>query len=67
MDEAREVPSLTPTKLAAAMAVDPKTVTRWARAGEIRFAITPGGHHRFYPSDLEAMLAGQLPQRAPLV
>ena len=38
---------LTPAEVAALVFVDPKTVSRWARAGKIPFTRTPGGHRRF--------------------
>lgn len=47
---------LTPADVAALAFVDPKTVSRWARAGKIPFETTPGGHRRFRRSDVEALL-----------
>ncbi|MCW2868529.1 MAG: binding domain protein excisionase family, partial [Marmoricola sp.] len=38
---------LTPAEVAAILFVDPKTVTRWARAGKLNCFRTPGGHRRF--------------------
>lgn len=38
---------LTPRQVAARFAVDPKTVTRWARTGKLPFIRTPGGHRRY--------------------
>ena len=38
---------LTPGEVAATFAVDPKTVTRWAKAGRLSSIRTPGGHRRF--------------------
>jgi len=35
---------LTPAEVAAMLRVDPKTVTRWARAGKLSSIRTPGGH-----------------------
>ena len=37
---------LTPAEVAALFRVDPKTVTRWARAGKISAIRTLGGHRR---------------------
>lgn len=37
--------------------VDPKTVTRWARAGQIDAIKTLGGHRRFKAVDVRALLA----------
>lgn len=38
---------LTPSEVAALFRVDPKTVTRWAKAGRIECIRTLGGHRRF--------------------
>jgi excisionase family DNA binding protein len=38
---------LTPGEVAALFRVDPKTVTRWAKAGRIASIRTLGGHRRF--------------------
>ena len=38
---------LTPSEVAAMFRVNPKTVTRWARAGKISAIRTLGGHRRF--------------------
>jgi excisionase family DNA binding protein len=48
---------LTPAAVAALVFVDPKTVSRWARAGKIPSMRTPGGHRRFLRSDVEALIA----------
>lgn len=47
---------LTPSEVAAKFRVDPKTVTRWAKAGRISSIRTPGGHHRFSAADIYALL-----------
>lgn len=47
---------LTPGEVAALFRVDPKTVTRWAAAGRIHSIRTPGGHRRFFESDVRALL-----------
>lgn len=49
---------LTPSEVAKALRVDPKTVTRWAKAGKISSVRTPGGHHRFRKVEIDAILAG---------
>jgi excisionase family DNA binding protein len=41
---------LTPTEVARRFAVDPKTVTRWARLGKLPSIKTPGGHRRYRES-----------------
>lgn len=47
---------LTPREVAAMFRVDPKTVTRWAAAGRIHRSRTPGGHSRFWESEVRALL-----------
>lgn len=44
---------MTPAQVAAIYKVNPKTVTRWAIAGKIPSIKTPGGHRRFFRSDIE--------------
>jgi len=48
---------LTPGEVAVLFRVDPKTVTRWATAGRIGSIRTPGGHRRFWESEVRTMLA----------
>ena len=36
--------------------VNPKTVTRWARAGKITAVRTLGGHRRFRASEIQQFL-----------
>ena len=38
--------------------VDPKTVTRWARAGKLDAIRTPGGHRRYRKVDVLAIMTG---------
>jgi len=49
---------LTPSEVAALFRVDPKTVTRWAKAGKIGSIRTLGGHRRFRESEVRELLAG---------
>lgn len=49
---------MTPADVAEAFQVDPKTVTRWAAGGRLPSVRTPGGHRRFWRSDILALLAG---------
>jgi excisionase family DNA binding protein len=51
--------------VADAFRVDPKTVTRWARQGKIRFIRTPGGHRRYVAADVLMHLEGDTPRRTP--
>ena len=43
---------LTPGEVADMFRVNPKTVTRWARAGRISAVRTLGGHRRFRASEI---------------
>jgi len=47
---------LTPAEVAAMFRVNPKTVTRWARAGKISAIRTLGGHRRFRASEIRQFL-----------
>ena len=47
---------LTPAEVAVMFRVDPKTVTRWARAGRISAIRTIGGHRRFRASEVQLLL-----------
>ncbi len=49
-------PLLTPAEVAAMFRVNPKTVTRWARAGKITAIRTLGGHRRFRASEINRSL-----------
>src|SRR5579875_2652557 len=48
---------LTPAEVAALFRVNPKTVTRWARAGKITAIRTLGGHRRFRASEIQRCMA----------
>lgn len=48
---------LTPSEVAAMFRVDPKTVTRWAKAGKIRSIRTLGGHRRYREGEVRKLLA----------
>jgi len=47
---------LTPSEVAAMFRVNPKTVTRWARAGKISAIRTLGGHRRFRAAEIRRFL-----------
>ena len=51
---------LTPAEVAALFRVDPKTVTRWAKAGKLTSIRTLGGHRRYRASEVRALL-GDVP------
>jgi len=48
---------LTPGEVAALFRVDPKTVTRWAKAGKLSAIRTLGGHRRYRESEVKTLLA----------
>lgn len=48
---------LTPGEVASLFRVNPKTVTRWARSGQLTAIRTLGGHRRFKASEVAAYLA----------
>jgi len=48
---------LTPSEVANLFRVDPKTVTRWAKAGKLTAIKTLGGHRRYKESEVKALLA----------
>ena len=50
---------LTASEVARRFSVDPKTVTRWAKAGKLPSIKTPGGHRRFRKSVVDALAVEQ--------
>ena len=55
---------LTPQEVAMLFGVDPKTVTRWARAGRLNAIRTLGGHRRFLGSEVRALITPSIPTQA---
>ncbi|HVA60762.1 MAG TPA: developmental transcriptional regulator BldC [Mycobacteriales bacterium] len=53
---------LTPAEVASMFRVDPKTVTRWAKAGKLTSIRTLGGHRRYRDLEVRQLLAG-IPQQ----
>lgn len=47
---------LTPSEVAAMFRVDPKTVTRWAKAGKLSAIRTLGGHRRYRETEVRSLL-----------
>lgn len=47
---------LTPSEVASLFRVDPKTVTRWAKAGKLTAIRTLGGHRRYRASEVRALM-----------
>jgi excisionase family DNA binding protein len=56
-------PLLTPAEVAAMFRVDPKTVTRWAKAGKLSSIRTLGGHRRYRESEVRELLTGMIPEQ----
>lgn len=63
LTEAHEL--LTPAEVAALFRVDPKTVTRWAKAGKLTSIRTLGGHRRYRAAEVRALLENIPGQRDP--
>jgi excisionase family DNA binding protein len=57
-NEASDEPDalLTPSEVAKLFRVNPKTVSRWARAGKLHPVRTLGGHRRFRASEIQRRL-----------
>jgi excisionase family DNA binding protein len=51
-------PLLTPAEVATMFRVNPKAVTRWAKAGKLTSIRTLGGHRRFREKEVLDLLAG---------
>ena len=49
---------LTPAEVAPMFRVDPKTVTRWAKAGKLSSIRTLGGHRRYRESEIRSLIDG---------
>ena len=47
---------LTPAEVAKLFRVDPKTVTRWAKAGKLTAIRTLGGHRRYRQTEVQNLL-----------
>ncbi|HEX6514539.1 MAG TPA: BldC family transcriptional regulator [Nocardioidaceae bacterium] len=54
---------LTPAEVAAMFRVDPKTVTRWAKAGKVSSIRTLGGHRRYRESEVRQLMRGMVPEQ----
>jgi excisionase family DNA binding protein len=50
--------SMTTAEVAEAFRVDRNTVLRWAKAGSLPSARTPGGHRRYRRADVLAYMNG---------
>jgi excisionase family DNA binding protein len=47
---------LTPREVADAFGVNTKTLARWAKAGKLTSIRTLGGHRRYRPSEIRALI-----------
>lgn len=47
---------MSPGEAARSLHVSTKTVDRWADAGRIACVVTVGGHRRFRPEDIDALV-----------
>ena len=56
---------LTPSEVATLFRVDPKTVTRWARAGKLTSIRTLGGHRRYREAEVRSLIFGNTTQTEP--
>jgi excisionase family DNA binding protein len=56
MESQNEDVLLTPAEVAKKFRVDPKTVTRWAKAGKLSSIRTLGGHRRYRAAEVERFL-----------
>lgn len=54
-----EFKAYTPGEVALLFHVDPKTASRWAKAGELGGFKTPGGQWRFVRAVVDAYLEGK--------
>ena len=55
---------LTPAEVAILFRVDPKTVTRWAKAGKLTSIRTLGGHRRYKESEVKQLLKANTPNQS---
>ena len=58
MKARRDDALLTPAEVAKLFRVDPKTVTRWAKAGKLSSIRTLGGHRRYRADEVKRFLEG---------
>ena len=54
---------LTPSEVGQIFRVDPKTVTRWAKAGRLTSVKTLGGHRRYRQAEVNALMEQNLQTR----
>ncbi|GAS94370.1 Gp35 [Mycolicibacterium canariasense] len=55
-----EVTYMTTSQVADKFGVLPSTVRKWVAENKLKPAVaTPGGHYRFHPDDIDALLTGK--------
>ena len=64
-DEPREPEYMTPSQAARMLHVSPKTIDRWADQGLIPCVVTLGGHRRFSPDAIAAVVEQMAGKGAP--
>jgi excisionase family DNA binding protein len=64
MKARRDDALLTPAEVAKLFRVDPKTVTRWAKAGKLSSIRTLGGHRRYRADEVKRFLDGERQREA---
>lgn len=52
VDETDPLGLMTPAEVAAILRVDANTVARWSDGGKLQAVRTPGGHRRYYASQV---------------
>lgn len=62
----RESDLMLPSEVAALFRVDPKTVTRWAKAGKLACVRTLGGHRRYWRAEVDALVADAVDKPDPM-
>lgn len=54
---AHRTPLLKTSTVALQCGVTSETVLAWVKAGELKATRTPGGHYRFNPAEVEALMS----------
>lgn len=54
-----EIQLMTSAEVARAFRVNPKTVSRWAKAGKLTYITTLGGHKRYNRREVMEILNGE--------
>jgi len=57
---------LSPAQVGKLFGVRAKTVSTWAVRGNLPFVLTPGGHRRFWESDVRQLLEANAPDQSGL-